>query len=272
MSHDEDPKSREDEPLEEADAIECDMPAPGCEFVAHERDGAAHEAEASLREEIFETFQPKNEVMVAHPDDGLPMPAEERSELAVAHPFTIEAIVCLEDDREYVELFDDELEERGWSFHDNVGWLPASDPRGTMAGRSHIRSLYDDDGTARVRLRFDPGEVKEMFGVKVALAKRSLVPVRPLRERCEHFKRQLMANDDVPDQEEPGHFIKFYNCTKRRSVGGAFMTLRDEAVYACDYRQPPDPETTEKWLDAPDRKRLHSQRHLKMVRPFNLSG
>ncbi|MBW2672263.1 MAG: hypothetical protein JRD89_02455 [Deltaproteobacteria bacterium] len=49
------------------------------------------------------------------------------------------------------------------------------------------------------------------------------------------------------------------------------MTLRDEAVYACDYRDPPDPASAEKHLDSRDRKRLASSEHLELIRPFNLA-
>jgi hypothetical protein len=44
----------------------------------------------------------------------------------------------------------------------------------------------------------------------------------------------------------------------RRSIGGAFLSVSDEAVYACDYRDPPDEHTEQKWLDGPDDKRLES--------------
>ena len=72
-------------------------------------------------------------------------------------------------------------------------------------------------------------------------------------------ERQILSHDGQPDPSEPGHRIIFRNCTIRRSVGGAFMGLRDEAVYACDYRNPQDPSTVKKFLDDPDHEKLRSE-------------
>jgi len=115
--------------------------------------------------------------------------------------------------------------------------------------------------------------VVRRYGHRVVLAEsdndnyQHFILVRPLREACAHYKRQVTVNDDVPDEKEYGHRIVFRNCTKRRSVGGAFMGLRDEAIYACDYREPPHPESVRKYLDDPDRVHLGSdayKRHLPM--------
>ena len=261
MADQQDP--REDDPLAEADAVDCDAETEEAEFSPTERDAPANEAEASFREEVFEAFEPRDNVLVAHPGDGMPVPREEMygGALAQAHPFTIETMVCVEDERQYVELFQDEAPLRKGGALIWTGWT--------------VRTRHDDEGSERERRTFEPDEVDTLYGTKVAKPKRTprlLVPVRPVRERCIFYKRQLMANDDVPDPSQPGHFLIFRNCTRRRSVGGAFMTLRDEAMYACDYREPPDPSSVEKHLDGRDRERLASKRHLEMVRPFNLSG
>jgi hypothetical protein len=119
---------------------------------------------------------------------------------------------------------------------------------------------------------FEPAAVEMRWGVLFVRDGdgENVVPVRPRRERCKHFLRQVMANDDAPNPKEFGHFLRFYNCGARKSVGGALMTLRDEAVYACDYREPQDPTTTKKYLDDFDKDRLDSKRHLELIVPFNL--
>lgn len=277
---DRDEKSREDEPLAEADAAECEVTAPNCEVTATEREGAAHESQASLREEILETFAPQTTVMVPSVEDGMPIPADERprNSLALAHPFTVDTMCCIEDERSFVEVFVEELSGRaGWRKVERpqgggyaVSWVP--EHAGAVAASKlalSVRSAFKDDGTERQRQAFEPSEVCQRWGLAfVETTTGTLVPVRPVRERCKFYKRQSMANDDAPEPDEPGHFIVFRNCTQRRSVGGAFMTLRDEAVYACEYRDPPDPRTTEKYLDARDRKALASTPE--MVQPFNL--
>jgi hypothetical protein len=81
------------------------------------------------------------------------------------------------------------------------------------------------------------------------------VPVRPKRERCKYYKRQILLNDDKKDGEFGRQHI-CRNCTMRRSIGGAFLSLRDEAVVACDYRDPPDEESVRVHLDEKDKARL----------------
>lgn len=264
-----DRKELEDEPLAEADGFDCDVPADECEVGLTDRDGTATESEASLREEIFEAFQPVTEIVVESPVDGLPVPAGERHDLAIAHPFTRDTVVCVEDDTAFVELFAEELESRGFQheggrqFFSNTGF--------DGGARVMARSKFNEsDGSDVVRRTFDPSRVSVRFGIPVVEDQGESVPVRMKRERCKHFMRQVMANDDVPNPNEPGHLLRFYNCMARKSVGGAYMTLRDEAVYACDYRNPVDPGSAEKYLEAFDRKRLGSKLHLELIRPFNL--
>ena len=259
-------KKRLDEPQEEADAVECDVPADECEVAMTERDGTATESEASLRDEIAEAFQPAPSVLIESPEDGLPMPADERGSLAVAHPFTRETVICVEDDTVFVELFEEELAERGW-----VQTSHGYKPHMNGGAECEAHSKYTGDGSNEERRSFSPDVVEFQYGKHVAFTEDGkCVPVRARRERCINFMRQVMANDDVPNPNEPGHFLRFYNCAARKSVGGALMSLRDEAVYACDYRSPVDTESTERYLDKFDRDRLNSKRHLELIRPFAL--
>jgi len=265
-----DRKELEDEPLAEADGFDCDVPADECEVGVTERDGKADDAEVSLREEIFEAYQPITSILVESPVDGMPVPADERHDLAAAHPFTRDTVVCVEDDTVFVELFDDEVEARGWERKSGQRFTPAEARESTMFANVLSR-FHASTGEERERREFEPSRVERKFGVAVVREEEFYVAVRMRRERCKHFLRQVMANDDVPNPKEHGHLIRFYNCSARRSVGGAYMSLRDEAVYACDYRNPVDPATTEKYLESFDRTRLNSKRHLELVKPFRLA-
>lgn len=270
-----DQKSLEDEPLAEADAFECDPKAQQCDADLIKRDETAENCEISYREELFEAFQPVTDLLIESPIDGMPIPVNERSDLAAAHPFTRETQVCIEDDTAYVELFEEELADRGWlSKRGLLGFGAASFAPSEQRERTIVADAqprFDDAGKARERRSFDPKDVLHRFGVDyVKLDNGYVLPVRMKRERCKFLRRQIMANDDIADPTQLGHFIRFTNCTIRRSVGGAFMSLRDEAMYACEYRDPVDAETAERHIERFDRERLGSKRHLELYQPFNL--
>lgn len=93
-----------------------------------------------------------------------------------------------------------------------------------------------------------------------------LITVRPMRVRCVHYHRMITRSEDNPDIQ-----IIYRHCTVRRSVGGAFMSLRDTTVLACTLRSPRDHLSEKKFIDDPERERLRSKRHLVMV-PLPLAG
>lgn len=149
----------------------------------------------------------------------------------------------------------------------------------------NVRAKFCGDGSLRKRRTFsaESNETHDAYGlvryVMVSAGEYGddegyyiLVPVRPIRERCKHYKRMCVANDDQPDPEAFLHYIRFRNCMMRRSVGGAFLSLRDEAVYACDYRDPPDEASVEKHLDGPDQKKLSDRPDLVKLPLFGLEG
>lgn len=269
------------DPTEEVGAEECEAGTLETEYKAGSIDETANATFPKFMDEVADAYSPDPGMLVPSPIDGLPLPANEPEEPATAPPFTIDHVVCVEDDREYVEVFREE--------HDGDEM-------------SMFRSEYDHQGKRRERLRFSPDRVIEHFGRKfVDITKEEKtrergfsqyspfekleadgifegfsteiesfrrdsrneghirVFVRPARERCKHYMRQVLSHDGQPDPNEPGHRIIFRNCTIRRSVGGAFMGLRDEAVYACDYRDPPHIESVKKFLDDPDHDKLRSE-------------
>lgn len=217
------------------------------------------------------------------------------------HPFTYDNQCCIEDAREYVELFAHELPGRGWKEILPGMWLPEQalvgndleeDAKGVqrMACRPgyasgaerwmldipvRARCAWTNEGTLRSRLCFVPTEVTSRWGMSVARAQPEgkWVPVRPQRERCEFYARQHFGNDDEPDPRVKGHNIIYRNCRHpaRRSVGGASMSLRDEAIYGCDYRVPPAPECG-RWMDEHDSHKLQSRPDKVRLPLFGLAG
>jgi len=250
----------EDDPMAEPAPQECNAIASECEFAADERDGQAQDAEYKAHEEIAEAF-PLEEIPLVFMPDGMPSPVDNQDGLSLAHPFTIDSVVCIEDEREYEEVFLEEIQ-----------------PFTSGVCRNEImttaRHKYIAGGKLETRQVFKPEEVVEWFGMTIVekgtkTGVRMLV--RPVRERCKYYKRQVLALDGTKPGDD-GHFLVFRNCTIRRSVGGAFLTLRDEAVYACDYRDPPDPKSAEKHLDSKDRAKLKDRPDLVLVPAFGAEG
>lgn len=70
------------------------------------------------------------------------------------------------------------------------------------------------------------------------------VEVEPIRRQCEHYLLQLR-----PPPPSMAHILKYGElnryCTARRSVAGAFLSLKDDAMRACSLRSPPDGKSAE---------------------------
>lgn len=60
------------------------------------------------------------------------------------------------------------------------------------------------------------------------------VEVEPLRRPCHHYARQL-TQFELNAQAK----VMLRVCAARRTTEGAFMSLRDRAMWGCDLRQPP---------------------------------
>lgn len=276
------PEATELDPTEDVGPEGCDPPPQQVELPVVHAGNAPEDCEFNIQDEVQEAYAPERVVMVASPIDGLPVPAEERSSLnLVLDPEFNYAHVCIGDEREYVELFREEIEARGIDVFNNAPLL--------------TRGLYLGGGSDRERMRFPKERVVRRWGnTFVELTKEEfdaltapvdepgidlvykpygdekvLFAVRPARERCVYYKRQLFNTDGVAPHELGGK-TRFDNCThpSRRSVGGASMSLRGQCTYACDYRSPPDRESAERELDAHDRKRLSTP--LEMVPLFGL--
>ena len=271
--------------MAEDGAEECDAKPEDCEFRAGALDGQAQDCEHSPEDEILDPFEPELIPYTLSPVDGLTQPIDKPFSPAPA--FTRELFVCIEDTRAHVELFKEELLDRGWTLElcddedEGAGgsWttpsgsvkLPTCEP---YTGASiFVRQRYDDDGKEQERKTYADAPLRlwgELFEKEPETG--LLIAVRPVRERCRYFKRQLLGNDEQKDTTKIGGKLGFKNCERRRSVGGAFLSLANEAVFACDYRDPPDPASVEQWLDAHDRKILEEEPHKVLVPIFGLEG
>lgn len=239
------------------------------QFQPGERVADASESDFSAFEDLHGSF-PIEQIPVGLAADGLPVPIEADPQDALAVPFTEDTVLCIEDEREYVEIFIEELAERGFCRNWFSGWHK---PTEWGKGLSFEPvSMWKQDGTRLSRRRYDPAQVKEAFGVQYVLDLRGRpVPVRPRRERCKHYCRQVLSNDLQKDPAQPGHQIVFRVCTARRSNGGAYMSVSNEAVYACDVRNPFDSESSAR-QDDKDRQKLRDRPDRVLVPAFGLPG
>lgn len=238
-----------------------------------------------LRDELAESFPVESIAVGISPDDGLPLPMDTQGGLMLAPKFGPATVVCLEDVSQYVEVFDEDeadfleysrasskcspIPNRVWESVFALDDLDAQQVR--VGGIVMARSMWNGDGTERERRVFEPSRVKMLWGASFVESFEGLLLVMPKRLRCKHYKRLVFANDDTTFKPgEFGHMVLYRNCEARRSVGGALMSVKDDAVYACDHRVPRDRATTEQYLDAPDRNRIAAK--IEMVPLFNLKN
>jgi hypothetical protein len=254
------------DPMKKPGADECDAAKDDVQVEAEDLD-ADDELDFGQEDELQDAFKPEPIQMVESPQDGMPIPVDEQpsTQLNLAPSFSYDNCVCVADDRQYVELFEDELRDRGWKVWN--GWLVPPDVEireYDQHAKKEIEDLFaprcrfNGSGEERERSEYSPDEVKRLWGALcVKVRQDTWRPVRPIRERCKHYKRQVFAKRGI-DQGEFGHYDLYRNCVARRSVGGAFLTVKDEAVYACEYRDPPDEATVKKYLDKYDDDRLQA--------------
>ena len=271
------------EPLEEVGPEGCTPKPEQCEREPGERDAPPEECDFSPDEELVDEFPVEPIAVVRDPKDGLPRPVDQPQ--VFAPPFTHEHVVCIEDKRTYVELFASELPDRGWlrvQVEKGERWCPPRCHYDTywVSLMLALRPEWKADGSRQERQSWPADAVVTRYGQPfvrntkgpTAESRERWIPLRPIRERCRFYARQCFNNDEQPDPKEPGHRINFTHCLKRRSIGGAFMSLKDQAVYACDHRDPPDEPSTRIHLDAFDERRLKEQGHKTLIPMFGLAG
>lgn len=100
---------------------------------------------------------------------------------------------------------------------------------------------------------YDKALVEHRAGAYRLLSDAS-IHVTPKRLPCVHYVRQMVQFEHNPEVKMISRL-----CSARRDRQGAFMSVRDRAVWACDMRSPPDPEST-RLLDEFDEKKLKEGR------------
>ena len=270
------------DPTEEVGPEDSDVGPDGAEVLAEDTQASSSDTSFSVRDELAEQFPIERIGIGIDPDDGLPTPMDQVVDLPLAPSFSVENLVCIADETEFVELFDDEVRDltehlTHFKVGDGIESFSLGPSECVIA-----RGRYDENGEDAPRRTFKPDEIRRRFGlllaplwedgeVRVMFEGQPVsVVVRPKREQCKHYARMVFANQSTQVKKgEFGHQIMYRNCLARRSVGGACMSLSNEAVYACEHRVPPDPVTTEKYLDAKDRERLTQK--IEMVPLFGIT-
>ena len=264
------------EPTEEVGPDECAPGAERCGFNCGQLKGGPEEGFTAM-DELHEAFTPEPYKAIIDPEDGIARPVDPPGGMPTDPPFTYRHLVCIADDRKFVEKFREEVDQAA-DKDDLTRALRCTrslhQPR-VMSGPVvvDLRSKYDEDtGRQRVRKTFLKGDVVNFFGMDFGHTDSgTIVPVRPRRPKCVHYKRQLF-NVDGMDCEKPGSKHQFANCTARRSNGCAYMSLNQQAVFACDYRDPPDDASCAKYMDSFDQKRLRDKAHLTIIPMLGFSG
>lgn len=255
-------------------------------------------AQSEPHETLFEASDELQDAFVAEElatpiaADGLPdHSADPVGDGAV--PFTIEGTCCIADDRTYVEMFRHELVRRHWELVPVDQGISGQDLlRGVVAGwlvprivgeRHSDRAMlaltnpprYDDRGEERERRVYQPDQIVKRWGQTFVEDAENdvLIAVRPIRERCRFYAQQHFATDEQPDPSEPGHNVFYRFCTHpaRRSIGGASLSLGNQAIYGCDLRDPHD-EPSLAFMREADRKRLHERPDKVRLPLFGLEG
>jgi hypothetical protein len=172
-------------------------------------------------EELADEFSPSQIITTTGPD-GLPMLSAPEAGASDIPVFSCETLVCIGD---YSQ------------FHDSEG-------------RVYDKALVKRNRTASLEV-FPEGEYQTPYVVANVAHH---LPVIPKRLPCVHYVRQMVQFEHNPEVKMISRL-----CSARRDRQGAFMSVRDRAVWACDMRNPPDPEST-KLLDDFDNKKLKEGR------------
>lgn len=101
------------------------------------------------------------------------------------------------------------------------------------------------------------------FGYRVTPDWAEVMPIRP---PCAHYARQL-SQFDLNAQAQ----VMLRVCAARRTTEGAFMSLRDRAMWACELRMPADAASNES-LDAFDEKKMQQGKSRELFPIFQDSG
>jgi hypothetical protein len=183
---------------------------------------------------VYEPFQP-GQLKFVIGEDGMAGVQLPQGDVPVAPPLTTETLVCMADTSSFV--IRNEWGEPLATFRpDEV--KRAADGRWFVTG-DRLRPLFEVSGGvsataadlwSRLDLphRTSPATIQDQDRVEV----------QPKRPQCKHYARQmtdLQDNSDVTMVERL--------CTVRRDASGTQFGLRDQQLFACELREPRDPES-----------------------------
>lgn len=185
------------------------------------------ESEFQPFDEVFGDFTP-SAIRKNIAADGLPTQVDEGMNSTIP-PFNPKTLVCMGDFSSFV-------------IRDDFGEILFS----TTEARRTVDGVWIHTITAE---DLKTSEVQDALEDRV-LEVGHLIEVRPLRPPCAHYVRQLGDMDLNPEHRTMNRL-----CAARRTTEGTFMSVRDFGLYACDMREPGDPQTT-KLLDDFDKNKI----------------
>lgn len=168
-------------------------------------------------DEVAESYQPSKMLHVPG-DDGLPiLTAPEATGESDIPPLSPETLVCMADLSEF-HLY-----------------------HGTDLLQSFSREEVISDGPIwLVPQEALTSRTKDQLELEKRPAYSGPVVVQPKRAACEYYVRQITQFEHNPEAR-----VVLRLCSARRTTEGAFMSVRDTAVWACTMRNPRDYESEE---------------------------
>lgn len=187
---------------------------------SEQEDDSSESDEFSPFEELAEEFSPSKIITTTGPD-GLPMQSAPEAGVSDIPVFSCETLVCIGDFSQ---------------FHDRDG------------------NVYDKARVMKERPSLETFPEGEFETPYVLAGAKYHLPLLPKRLPCVHYVRQMVQFEHNPEVKMIARL-----CSARRDRQGAFMSVRDRAVWACDMRNPPDLES-QRLLDEFDEKKLKEGR------------
>lgn len=199
-------------------------------------------------DEIAESYSP-SVIMKVTAADGLPTQFVSNAEEVDIPELSPETLVCMGDFSEFTlenpganilaEI--DNRADKSFLAGTSIEVVPANRYEGQPEGDSYC-SLVDR--------KYLLSEVyRDEIGVWYVKGTRERV--YPKREPCKHYVRQVTQLDLNPKSK-----VHFRLCAARRTTEGAFMTVRDIAMWACSMREPRDLASEEKYIDSFDEQKM----------------
>lgn len=178
-------------------------------------------------DEIFDDYKPTGKRVIA--EDGLPTVADTDASEDDIPPLSLETLVCMGDRSEFVvrdeqgeiarRFRPDEISRKPdgkWYYYPPVTWW------------TYIWIAFS---------------CLFVFGWFLRKNWRP-VQVEPIRPQCKHYVRQVGQMSENPTSK-----LHYRLCAARRSIEGAFMSVRDTGFWACTLREPRDLISEEKYIE-----------------------